>query len=160
MPVPDTILRPGGYGRVGGVVAARLAERYPEKGIAAGRRSKKAASLAKTPGRVRPLALNLDDPKELAFALENVKVVVACVERADDLLTQACSCRIHNLDVSASYTSHRRVLLLTTLARRQGAAAIIGSGLIPGCPTSWQPILLKALLTSYSSMPIFSMFSR
>lgn len=134
MPVSDKILVLGGYGRVGRVVAAQLAERYPRKVVAAGRRIEKAEALAyKTHGRVLPLALDLENPGDLSAALNDAKLVVTCVERPDDALARACLTRgLHYLDVSASYRGQQRVVALGNLARRQGAAAVVGSGLVPG----------------------------
>ena len=146
----DKTLVVGGYGLVGSVVSTWFAKRYPGKVIAAGRRFEKAVSLAhKLPGRLLPLRLDLDDPKALESALDGVKLVVSCVERSDSVLARACLTRgVHFIDVSASFKSHQRVLALNDLAYQQGAAAVVGSGLVPGLSN-----LLAAYLAPRVSRP-------
>ena len=83
------ILVVGGYGNVGRIICQTLAEKFPKKAIAAGRNYDRAKSFSsKTQHKVFPRQINLEqiDDRDL----ENIAVVVMCVDRNNTNLVEKC----------------------------------------------------------------------
>ena len=77
----DKILIIGGYGAVGRTIALTLANELPGKVIVAGRSFEKATALAQeSDGKIRPLRFDLMAEDTMPDVLENVAVVVVCLD--------------------------------------------------------------------------------
>ncbi len=129
-----TILIVGGYGQVGGRVAAMLSRQLGGRIIVAGRSAERAAGLAGQLGeRVHARSVDLADASTFAAATEAVDLVIMCVDLHDTAFVEHCLERgIHYLDISAEYETIREIAKLDPVARRGGATAVLGAGLIPG----------------------------
>src|SRR5215213_9579613 len=79
----QAILVAGGYGVVGSRIAAQLASLYPDRVVVAGRHLERAQVVAATIGHgVRGRALDVTTPP-LAPALEDVAVIVSCIDQPE-----------------------------------------------------------------------------
>ncbi|GAA1763260.1 saccharopine dehydrogenase family protein [Luedemannella helvata] len=123
----------GGYGAVGRVVAATLAERGVPVTVA-GRDLRRAQELARRhPDVMTPRRVDVDQPDELESVLDGAAVVVMCVERRNEQVAHACLERgIHVVDISATPAVLDAIERLDTVAERAGATAVLSVGLAPG----------------------------
>ncbi len=123
----------GGYGAVGRVVAATLAERGVPVTIA-GRDLRRAQELAgRHPDVMTPRRVDVDHLDELDSVLDGAAVVVMCVERGNAQVARACLERgIHVVDISATPAVLDAIEGLDTVAERAGATAVLSVGLAPG----------------------------
>lgn len=123
------ILVVGGYGAVGAVVTATLAEWSPGLVVPGGRDEVRARRL----GGVR---VDVADPERFAQALDelgDVAVVVLCVEPPDAGIARICLERgIHLVDVGATPRLLDAVADLHEVAVAAGASAVLSVGVAPG----------------------------
>jgi len=76
------ILVAGGYGVVGRRIATELGPDYPNRVIISGRNLAKAEQAAAIIGRgVRGRAIDITVPSSIAAALEQVAVVISCIDQ-------------------------------------------------------------------------------
>lgn len=123
----------GGYGAVGSVVCARLAQAVPGRVVPAGRSLAAAQEAARRIGSPRAERVDLADPATLDAALVGVGLVVLAVEPGDDRVARACLARgVSLVDVSASRGQLEATELLDEVAREAGAAAVLSVGVAPG----------------------------
>ncbi len=128
------ILIVGGYGHVGSGIAANLSTRFDGEIIVAGRDPERAAALAGRLGeRVHARKLDVADAATHASATEAVDLVIVCIDLPGVAFAEHCLERgIHYVDITAEYETMCQVLALDPVARRHGATAVLGVGLIPG----------------------------
>src|SRR5690349_1154892 len=96
----------GGYGAVGSNIASRLAPRFGNRLIIAGRNPGRAAALAESLGQgVRSRVVDITQAAD-DTALEDVGCVVMCLDMPEDSsFVRSCFERgIHYVDVSAEYS--------------------------------------------------------
>lgn len=126
------ILVVGGYGHVGGMIAARLAAGGGMAVRVAGRDAGKAAALAARLGcegvRVDPgVAATWD------AALDGVDTVVACIDQHDTAFVAHVLGRgLAYVDITANDAFLREVEALDAVARAHGGRALLSVGLAPG----------------------------
>jgi len=127
------ILVIGGYGQVGLSVAKRLAPLFPDRIAIAGRSIEKATSAAGEVGYgAEGRLLDIFDP-ECSGALDNVALVLVCLDQSDTRFVEQCLSRaIHYVDISADYQFLSKVEKLDQLAKNNGATAILSVGVAPG----------------------------
>lgn len=123
----------GGYGQVGRLIAERLAPRFPDRVVVAGRSLDKAAACAARIGfGVTGRALDVISGK-LSNQLEDVALVLVCLDQMNARFVEQCLSRgIDYLDVTANYEFMRQVSALDWLAKRSGATAVFSVGVAPG----------------------------
>jgi saccharopine dehydrogenase (NAD+, L-lysine-forming) len=128
------VLVVGGTGNVGSRIAANLSRRLHGRIIVAGRRSERAAALAARLGEgVRARTVDVADGATYASATEAVDLVIVCIDLPDAAFARHCLERgIHYVDITAEYETMCQILALDALARRNGATALVGVGLVPG----------------------------
>ncbi len=129
----DRVVIVGGYGAVGKVVAATLAERGVPVTIA-GRDLRRAQELAcRHPEVMTARRVDVDQADELDSVLHGAAVVVMCVERRNEQVARACLERgIHVVDISATPAVLDSIERLDTVTGRAGATAVLSVGLAPG----------------------------
>ncbi|MFF2885726.1 saccharopine dehydrogenase family protein [Paenibacillus sp. NPDC057967] len=123
----------GGYGHVGSGICMRLGRLFPGRVIAAGRSLKKAQAYCdQTGGRIRPLALNVNErPSQDWF--DSVKLVIMCLDQQDTAWAEAClRSGTHYVDISAKAPFLRQLKKLDAIAREAGSTAVCSVGLAPG----------------------------
>ncbi|RJX39732.1 saccharopine dehydrogenase [Paenibacillus pinisoli] len=123
----------GGYGHVGSGICMRLGELFPGKVIAAGRSLGKAQAYSeRTEGRIRPLALNVQEiPSRDWF--DSVKLAVMCLDQQNTAWAEAClRSGTHYVDISAKAPFLQELKKLDRKAREAGATAVCSVGLAPG----------------------------
>lgn len=134
----DKITIIGGYGAVGSILSQILAEQFPGKVVIVGRELQRGRQLAERLGSgVSALAVDVQDPgnyRSLFSPNVGAAIVVSCVElpRESRLPQETLEHGIHYTELSATYESHQRLFALDTLAKKHGASAVVGVGLIPG----------------------------
>lgn len=103
-PTKDKILVVGGYGNVGRTISVTLGNVFPEKVIAAGRSYEKAEQLSfETRGQVLPIALDVSQAHENDELLNQVAVVIMCLDQSDNRFVEECIRRgVHYIDISAN----------------------------------------------------------
>ena len=128
------ILIVGGYGTVGRRIAADLAPDYPSHIIVAGRSLKGATQLAAELGHgVRARQADVDDPTSIEAALEDVGVVVSCIDqREPHLLHAAIAHGLAYTDITPHLMQRRLTQAMKVGAARTGARILLGAGLAPG----------------------------
>ena len=78
----ELILVVGGYGVVGSRIAVHMAPEYPNRVVVAGRSAERAESAAATIGNgARGRARDVTVPSAVATALEDVGLVISCVDQ-------------------------------------------------------------------------------
>lgn len=127
----------GGYGAVGKLLAARLAEQYPGAVVIAGRDSKKAKTLSDSIPGASHITIDAEDPKTFVpiFAPENhIRVVISCVELPTNstLAQEVLAHGIHFTELTATYEAHKKLLTLQKIATNHKSTALVGVGLMPG----------------------------
>lgn len=128
------ILIVGGYGAVGRVIAAELAEDFPGQVVVAGRSHEKATALAqKFDGKIRPLQLDIFNTDQTAQILDGVALVMICLDLPNTHFVEMCFQQgVHYVDVTASYDYLLQVEALAEMARAGGSTAVLSVGLAPG----------------------------
>lgn len=141
-PTKDKILVVGGYGSVGRTISVTLGNVFPQKVIAAGRSYEKAEQLSfETQGQVLPIALDVSQAHENDELLNQVAVVIMCLDQSDNRFVEECIRRgVHYIDISANYEFLSQVEMLHAKAQEHGATIVLSVGLAPG---------LTNLLASY-----------
>jgi len=133
----QAILVAGGYGVVGRRIAADLAPDYPGRVIVAGRNPERATATAAAIGHgVRGRALDVTVPSSIAAALDDVAVVVSCVDQPRrGLLHAAIERGLRYTDITPHLTELGRGAAyehLDAAASASGARVLLGAGLVPG----------------------------
>jgi saccharopine dehydrogenase-like NADP-dependent oxidoreductase len=130
----NRILIVGGYGAVGRIVAARLANRFPGQVIAAGRNYDKANALAQESGeKIRPLQLDIFTAHETPDILNGVSLVVMCLDLPDTRFVELCLQKgIDYVDITANYDFLAQVEALDGMSQANGGTAVLSVGLAPG----------------------------
>ena len=131
------ILIVGGYGLVGSRIATDLAPDFPERIIVAGRSRERAGAAAEAIGDgVRGRALDVTVPVSIAAALDDVSVVVSCVDQPERrLLGAAIERGLGYTDIAPHLTELGRggaYERIDAAARKSGARVVLGTGLVPG----------------------------
>jgi saccharopine dehydrogenase-like NADP-dependent oxidoreductase len=131
--VSPAILVAGGYGQVGRRIAARLARRFPDRVVVAGRDERQASLLASDLGHgARSLRLDVEDGRSVAQALSDAALVVACVRQHEPHLVRAAVERGLGYADAAPFGIWRQAIGLRQRAETTGACVVIGTGLVPG----------------------------
>lgn len=127
------ILIIGGYGEVGGKIAKLLLQSYPNRIWIAGRNIEKAKDFCvEHKNLVRPLQLDVSE-KVHPEQLENVALVIMCLEQKDTAFAQLClNGGIIYIDITASYTFLKKLEALHSLAVQKQSTAIFSVGMAPG----------------------------
>ena len=127
------ILIIGGYGEVGGKIAKLLLQNYPNRIWIAGRNIEKAKDFCvEHKNLVRPLQLDVSE-KVHPEQLENVALVIMCLEQKDTAFAQLCLNEgIIYIDITASYTFLKKLEALHSLAVQKHSTAIFSVGMAPG----------------------------
>ncbi len=130
----DGILIVGGYGAVGQVIAAQLAQNHSDQLIIAGRHEARAAGFAARLGaRVRWRVLDVAQPPDYETLLADVGCVVMCLDLPQiEFARQIFQRGINYVDISAEYPVLSALKELDTLARQSGTTAVLSVGLVPG----------------------------
>ena len=133
-PAAKRVLIVGGTGSVGRRIGALLAEELGPDLLIAGRNAGRARRAATALGHgVEGRALDVAEPDGFAAALEDVGMVVVCVDTADLKFAHACITRgISYIDITATYAVIERLGFLGDLACAHGATVISSVGLAPG----------------------------
>jgi len=128
------ILVVGGYGAVGRTIATTLGNSFPGQVIVAGRNYQKAEALSAELGqKVLPLALDVSNVSPNDKRLNDVALVVMCLDLDDPQFVAQCIQRgIHYIDISATYEILSKIEQLNTVAVNAGATVILSVGLMPG----------------------------
>lgn len=152
----NKILVVGGYGKVGRIIAARLATTFPDRVIVAGRDVARAAAFASETGQgIEPRRLDLADMSHVAQLLDDVQLAIVCIEQNNALFARACLERgIHYIDISASDHILQQIEALDALAQQHAATAVLSVGLSPGL-TNMLARYLHDLLDVTHSIDIF-----
>jgi saccharopine dehydrogenase (NAD+, L-lysine forming) len=97
------------------------------------RQARAQALTRQTNGRVIPLELDVGDLAQTVQRLDDVRLVIMCLERENTALARACLERgIHYVDISASYAVLQAIEALDPVARANNATAVLSVGLTPG----------------------------
>jgi saccharopine dehydrogenase-like NADP-dependent oxidoreductase len=133
----QAILVAGGYGVVGSRVAAKLALDYPDRVVVAGRSEEQAnASAAEIGHGVRGRVLDVTVPSSIAAALEDVAVIVSCIDQPErGLLHAAIERGLGYTDITPHLTQlggGAAYEQIDAAARASGALVLLGAGLVPG----------------------------
>ena len=124
----------GGYGAVGRAVAARLGEWFPGEVLATGRDPEQLRVLAqRTGGAVTVRQLDVLDRGAVVATVTGAEVAVMCVERDNLGVAGAClAAHVHYVDVVATESVVAAIERLDSIARVNGATAVLSVGLAPG----------------------------
>ncbi|MGR7907931.1 saccharopine dehydrogenase NADP-binding domain-containing protein [Lysinibacillus capsici] len=143
------ILIIGGYGEVGGKIAKLLLQSYPNRIWIAGRNIEKAKDFCvQHKNLVRPLQLDVSE-KVHPEQLENVALVIMCLEQKDTAFAQLCLNEgISYIDITASYTFLKKLEALHSLAVQKHSTAIFSVGMAPG---------LTNLMAMHAARPLSSL---
>jgi saccharopine dehydrogenase (NAD+, L-lysine forming) len=133
----DEILIVGGYGVVGGRIAADLAPCYPDRVVLGGRTLTRAEELAAAIGHgVRARKIDIAVPSSIASALERVSVVISCIDQPGrTLLWAAVERGLSYTDITPHLTELGRGAAYDNIdaaARASGARVVLGTGIVPG----------------------------
>lgn len=133
---PDSgrIVVVGGYGAVGQILAPILGEWFPGQVVVAGRSLERAQELvARVPIGLTARRFDVDRPEEFDAILHGARVVVMCVERANEALARECLRRgIGYVDICATADVLDAIGRLDALAVSSAATAVLSVGLAPG----------------------------
>ncbi|MCC6611843.1 MAG: saccharopine dehydrogenase NADP-binding domain-containing protein [Anaerolineae bacterium] len=138
----DKILVIGGYGSVGRTISITLGDRFPGRVIAAGRSYEKAEQLSvETQRKVLPMAFDVSQAHENDTLLNQVAVVIMCLDQSDTRFAEECIRRgVYYINISASHVFLSQVEMLHAKAQEHGSTVVLSVGLAPG---------LTNLLASY-----------
>ena len=145
----NDILVVGGYGVVGRRIASELGPDYPNRVIIAGRNLAKAEQAAAAIGQgVRGRAIDITVPRSVAAALDNVAVVISCIDQPGrTLLWAAVERGLGYTDITPHLTELGRgpaFEKIDAAARASGARLILGAGIVPGISN----VIVRALAGS------------
>jgi saccharopine dehydrogenase-like NADP-dependent oxidoreductase len=134
---PRGILIVGGYGVVGRRIAADLAPDYCDQVIVAGRNLAQAKTTALEIGYgAHGREVDVSVPSSIATALDDVAVVMSCIDQAGRNLLHAVVERgLAYSDITPHLTELGRGAAfekIDTAARASGARLVLGSGIVPG----------------------------
>jgi saccharopine dehydrogenase (NAD+, L-lysine forming) len=138
--IAEAILIAGGYGVVGSRIATALAPEYPGRVIVAGRSGARANEAAARIGHgVRGRAVDVAVPSSIEAALDDVGVVVSCIDQPDrGLLHAAIERGLRYTDITPHLTELGRGAAydqIDAAARKSGSRILLGTGLVPGSRT-------------------------
>jgi hypothetical protein len=124
----------GGYGAVGQIVATLLGEWFPGQVVVAGRDLSRARELTGRVGHgLIPHRLDVDRPDDVDSTLRDARLVVMCVERANETLARECLRRgIGYVDICATAPVLAAIGRLHETAVSTAATAVLSVGLAPG----------------------------
>jgi hypothetical protein len=133
----EAILIAGGYGVVGSRIAAELASDHLDRVIVAGRNLGRADATAAAIGHgVRGRELDVTVPSSIAAALDDVAVVVSCIDQPQRGLLHAVVERgLRYTDITPHLTELGRGVgyeQIDAAAKASGARLLLGAGLVPG----------------------------
>jgi saccharopine dehydrogenase (NAD+, L-lysine-forming) len=142
-----SILIVGGYGHVGHMIASYLANNSSDHIIVAGRSLAKAQALAhQHQAQISARQLDLADPSHYAEALEDVGLVIVCLEQQNQDFASECFKRgIDYIDISASQTILEAIEALDPLAQQHNTTAVLSVGLSPGLTNLLAAYLVQML---------------
>jgi saccharopine dehydrogenase (NAD+, L-lysine forming) len=131
------VLIAGGYGVVGSRIAADLAPDFPGRVVVAGRNLERANTFADSIGHgVRGRALDVTVPSSIAAALDDVSIVVGCIDQPGRGLLRAVVERgLGYTDITPHLTELGRGGAYEQIdagAKTSGARVVLGTGLVPG----------------------------
>ena len=133
----EAILIAGGYGVVGSRIAAELAPDHPDRVIVAGRNLERADATAVAIGHgVRGRELDVTVPSSIAAELDDVAVVVSCIDQPQrGLLHTVLERGLRYADITPHLTELGRGVgyeQIDAAAKASGARILLGVGLVPG----------------------------
>jgi short subunit dehydrogenase-like uncharacterized protein len=136
----------GGYGVVGARIAADLAPDFPGRVVLGGRNFDRANAVASMIGHgVRGRVIDVTVPASIATALEDVAVVVNCVDQPPrGLLWAAIERGLSYTDITPHLTDLGRGAAYDNIgeaARTSGSRILLGAGLVPGISS----VMVRAL---------------
>jgi len=145
----QSILIVGGYGVVGRRIAAELAPDYPDRVVVAGRNLARSHELAAAIGRgVRGRRIDIAVPSSIATALEDVAVIISCIDQPGrTLLWAAVERGLQYTDITPHLTELGRGAAYEKIdgaARASGARVVLGTGIVPGISN----VMVRALADS------------
>lgn len=131
------ILIVGGYGVVGRRIAADLAPDYRDRVVVAGRHLDRAKDIAAAIGHgARGREIDVNVPSSVAAALDDVAVVVSCVDQPGrNLLNAAIERGLRYTDITPHLTELGRGIAyerIDAAAKKSGACVVLGTGIVPG----------------------------
>jgi saccharopine dehydrogenase (NAD+, L-lysine forming) len=131
------ILIVGGYGVVGTRIAAQLASEYPGCLVVGGRNPERADELAKSIGQgVRGRKIDITGPATIASALDDIAVVISCIDQPSrTLLWAAIERGLAYTDITPHLTELGRGAgydKIDNASRQRGARIVLGTGIVPG----------------------------
>ena len=131
------ILIAGGYGVVGRRIAAELAPDYRDQVIVAGRNLDRAKATATAIGDgARGREVDVTEPSSIAAALDDVAVVMSCIDQPGrNLLHAAIERGLRYTDITPHLTELGRGAAYEKIddaARASGARVVLGTGIVPG----------------------------
>ncbi|MFZ1395311.1 MAG: saccharopine dehydrogenase NADP-binding domain-containing protein [Candidatus Promineifilaceae bacterium] len=144
------ILIVGGYGAVGRIIAVTLANKFPGQVVVAGRSYDKANALAqRSEGKVIPLQFDLTTAHEHPDLIDDVAVVVACLDVPDTRFVEQCLLRgIHYVDITAEDSILQQIEALDVVAKAGGSTAVLSVGLSPGLTN----LLIRHIQTQFENL--------
>lgn len=129
------VLIVGGYGAVGTIISALLANNENIVPVVAGRNENKSKTLAEHLNCKWEL-IDLEKKESIGRVLKKINIVINCYIPSGDFNTLlpelAAESGIHYLDVAAFYTFNEKVIKLNKKAEQNGAILITALGLFPG----------------------------
>ena len=133
----QAILIAGGYGVVGSRIAADLAPDHPGGVVISGRDAERANATAAAIGHgVRGRVLDVTDPSSIAAALDDVALVVSCIDQPRrGLLHAAIERGLLYTDITPHLTELGRGAAyeqIDAAAKASGSRILLGAGLVPG----------------------------
>jgi saccharopine dehydrogenase-like NADP-dependent oxidoreductase len=133
----EAILIAGGYGVVSSRIAAELASDHLDRVIVAGRNLGRADATAAAIGHgVSGRELDVTVPSSIAAALDDVAVVVSCIDQPQRGLLHAVVERgLRYTDITPHLTELGRGVgyeQIDAAAKASGARVLLGAGLVPG----------------------------
>lgn len=136
------ILVVGGYGNVGRKISSILASKFPQQVIVAGRNYQSAIALAdECNNKIIPRELDINAVDDIDFLLDDVALVIVCVEQKNTRFVRQCIQKgINYIDISASYQFLAQIEELNADAQSNKSTVVLSVGLAPG---------LTNLLASY-----------
>lgn len=128
------ILIVGGYGAVGKTISAALADLFPQKVVVAGRNYQKAKDFSvELDQKVTPLKFDSSSISENDERLDDISVVVMCIDQTDTTFVTQCIKRgIHYIDITANYDVLSKIESLDSLAKNHSSTVVLSVGLAPG----------------------------
>jgi saccharopine dehydrogenase (NAD+, L-lysine forming) len=144
------ILIVGGYGVVGGRIAADLAPDYPDQVMVAGRSVERAQAAAAALGHgARGRFIDIEQPASIDAALVGVRAVMSCIDQPGRLLLHAAIERgLRYTDITPHLCELGRGAAyeqIVARARACGARVVLGTGIVPGISNVMARVLAQTL---------------